>query len=77
MLFTKRLAHTSTLCSIFTNTYIMLGETVRTGGRGRVHCFPYIFEDPVGPIRTDEQTREHARKALSDRSPVCGMMLFL
>ena len=74
MLLTERLAHT--LCSIIANAYINLGETVKTGVRGRVHCFPYISEDPVGPMRTDEQTCEHAKKALSDHSPVCGMMLF-
>lgn len=42
---------------------ITLGETVKTGTRGRVHNFPYVPSDPVGLNRTYKQTREHARKA--------------
>ena len=51
--------------------YVTLGETVRTGTKGRVHCYPYISEDPVGPTRTDKQTRDYAKKAHLEGSPVC------
>ena len=50
---------------------IVSGETVRTGSRGRVHSFPYLSKDPVGPTRTDEETREHAKQAHLEGSPVC------
>ena len=50
---------------------IVSGETVRTGSRGRVHSFPYLSEDPVGPTRTDEETCDHAKHAYLEGSGLC------
>ena len=72
MLLTKRLVRTHLyLCQFQLHSDIIIGETVTTGKCGRVHCFPYIPNDPVGPIRSDEQTREHARKAHLECFSVC------
>ena len=50
-------------------SYYCVGETVKTCSHGRVHCFPYLPEDPTGPTRTDKQMREHAQKAYTEHSP--------
>ena len=49
----------------------MLGSTAKIGPRGRVHAFPFIEEDPTGPIRTDTQNRQYALMAHSRGTPVC------
>ena len=49
---------------------ILKGETVKTGQRGRVQCFPYIADDPTGPPRTHKQTCIHARDADTEGSTV-------
>ena len=44
------------------------GKTVKTGQRGGyVRVFPYQTEDPKGPLRTQAETREHAREALTNQ----------
>ena len=47
-----------------------IGNTLKTGNHGRVHVYPYIPEDPTGPVRTDQQTREAATTAHSNGTPV-------
>ena len=62
LLLTKRLEF-CTLSNLYILVYDIvyihvhiIGETVKTGSRGRVHAFPYIPEDSTGPTRTDKQT---------------------
>lgn len=58
------------VCIACTNILQYVGKTVKTGERGRVHCFPYDVDSPTGPSRTHEQTCTSAKQAYDQQAPV-------
>lgn len=50
------------------------GKTHRVSARGHVHVYPYQVEDPCGPPRTHDETKNiHARQAVDGGKPICGI----
>lgn len=43
------------------------------GSGGKVHIYPYIQENPLGPLRTNDETESHSRKAVDTTKPECGV----
>jgi len=53
---------------------VIIGDTVKTGERGSVLCFPYTVENPTGPPQTHKQTCIQARNASEGDEPVSTNM---
>lgn len=50
------------------------GETLHVSARGHVHVYPFQTDDPCGPPRTHDETKNvHARQAADLGKPVCGI----
>lgn len=52
-----------------------VGETVKVGGKGRVHACPYDARCPTGPPRTSDLIKSSAEIVVSQEKPV-GEVLF-
>ena len=50
------------------------GKTHRVSTRGLVHVYPFQTEDPYGPPRTHDETKNiHVRQAADEGKPVSGI----
>lgn len=59
------------------HVYILAGETLKTGNRGRVHVYMYSEDEPTGPVRKDSQMRQQARQAHMQGSPVSRRSMYM
>ena len=48
------------------------GKQLSTGA-GKVHIYPYIDENPLGPLRTNDETKLHSHEAVATAKPVFGV----
>ena len=48
-------------------------STATGSNAGKVHIYPYIHENPLGPLRTNDETVLHSRKAVIETKPVFGV----
>ena len=49
------------------------GKTFRVGQRGNVHIYPYMQDNPIGPLRTNEQFHQHSLEAVESGKIVFGV----
>ena len=49
------------------------GKTFKTEQRGNVHIYPYIQDNPIGPLRTSEQFHQHSKEAAESGKSVFGV----
>ena len=49
------------------------GKSLRTHKGGHVHVYPFIAEDPCGPVRTKHEVTRDAQRAVQQKSPVNGI----
>lgn len=50
------------------------GETLHVSAKGHVHVYPFQTDNPSGPPRTHDETKNvHARQAADLGKPVCGI----
>lgn len=42
-------------------------------GAGKVHIYSYITENPLGPLRTNDETKLHNHEAIATAKPVFGV----
>ena len=48
-------------------------KSLKTQKGGHVHVYPFIAEDPCGPVRTKHQVMRDAQRAVQQKSPVNGI----
>ena len=49
------------------------GKTFKVGQRGSIHIYPYIQDNPTGPMRTSEQLLQYSKEAVESGKPVFGV----
>ena len=52
---------------------LQTGKRLKLDTGGTVHVYPYIPSNPTGPKRTEEETKMHAREAVSVAKAKCGV----
>ena len=49
------------------------GKQLSTGPTRKVHIYPYTNENPLGPLRTNDEMESHSREAVATAKPVFGV----